>query len=205
MKEVSSKNFGVLIAYLVPGFTTLWGASFLSETIHLWLTGPSSDGPTVGGFLYVTLAAVAAGLTVSTIRWVVIDTLHHHTGIRRPQWDFARMQQHFDAYDRLEHNHYIYYQAYANMVIAMTVVWGSWRISGRFLQPPGGTDVGFVLLIAIFFAGSRDTFRKFYVRVSNLLAAEQNSDRDAHGKVGDATQAPGLRARLRDFLGLSGW
>src|SRR3990167_7181320 len=120
MQPVNNDNFGPLIAYLVPGFTALWGASFFSETIREWLAGTTADGPSIGGFLYVTLAALAAGLTVSTIRWAIIDAIHHRTGIPRPTWDFARMQQHFDAYDRLERNHYVYYQAYGNMVIALT-------------------------------------------------------------------------------------
>jgi len=174
MNTVSDRNFGILIAYLVPGFTTLWGASYFSETIHEWLTGASGGGPTVGGFLYVTLAAVAAGLTVSTIRWATIDTIHHKTGIPRPTWDFGQMQQHFNAYDRLEYNHYAYYKAHGNMVIAMAFLFVARRISlGLFSW--GWVDLIVLMLAAIFFGGSRDTLRKFYVRVSNLLGAKEQA------------------------------
>ena len=86
------------------------------------------------------------------------------------------MQQHFDAYDRLERNHYVYYQAYGNMVIALTVVWVSWRISTGLLQMVSFVDLAFVFLTVIFFAGSRDTIRKYYVRVSNLLCVDKNAD-----------------------------
>ena len=199
MTTVSDRNFGVLIAYLVPGFTALWGASFFSETLRNWLTGTAADGPTIGGFLYVTLAAVAAGLTVSTIRWAIVDTVHHRTGVPRRKWDFARMQKHFDAYDRLEHNHYVYYRAYGNMVIAMTMLWCSWRVNTGILRMPSFVDLAFVLLTAIFFAGSRDTLRKYYERVSNLLGEEK-----LDGNIAKRRHAHDWRARLRDFLGLSG-
>ncbi len=54
MQDVSTRNFGLLIAYLLPGFTTLWGLSYVSETIRLWLGSPPTSLPTAGGFLYVT-------------------------------------------------------------------------------------------------------------------------------------------------------
>lgn len=154
MNTVSDRNFGLLIAYLVPGFTALWGVSYFSETLSTWLNGSTADGPTIGGFLDVTLAAVASGMTVSTIRRALIDTLHHATGIKKPDWDFAKLQQHCDAYDRLETNHYRFYQFYAAMVISLFLCWGSWRISTGLLQLPNLTDLAFIVLIAIFFAGS---------------------------------------------------
>ena len=50
MTSLSNRNFDALIAYLIPGFTTLLRASFFSQTILAWLTGATADGPTVGLF-----------------------------------------------------------------------------------------------------------------------------------------------------------
>lgn len=66
MREVTGQNFGLLIAYILPGFIVLWGLSHFSTTIAGWL-GATADGPTVGGFLYVTLASVGAGLAVGSV------------------------------------------------------------------------------------------------------------------------------------------
>ena len=170
MKQLSSENFGLLIAYIIPGLTALWGASYLSTTIRSWLTGPAVNGPTIGGFLYATIAAVGTGLVVSTVRWALIDTLHHATGLRRPRWDFARLQKHFDVYDRLEHNHYIYYQFHSNMNVALFIAYVARRIGlGFWSLPLGWSEVGFLMLSIIFFAGSRDTLRKYYARVEQLI------------------------------------
>ena len=66
MTDVSGRNFGLLIAYVLPGFVSLCGMAELSPNMKSWLvTGSMTNGvaPTVGGFLYLTLASVAAGLT----------------------------------------------------------------------------------------------------------------------------------------------
>ena len=91
VKEMSVSNFGLLIAFVVPGLTAVSGASYFSDTLQLWLHGSPTHAPTVGGFLYVTIVAVAAGVTVSAVRWAFVDTLHHHTGIPKPDWDFSRL------------------------------------------------------------------------------------------------------------------
>ncbi len=92
MREVSSKNFGLLIANLLPGLVALWGASYFSHTVRIWLGASGATGPTVGGFLYVTLASVGAGMTVSAVRFLVIDRIHHWTGVRQPLSDFSKLR-----------------------------------------------------------------------------------------------------------------
>jgi len=51
MREVSTKNFGLLIAFLLPGFTAILATSYFSDTVRSWLGGSHADAPTVGGFL----------------------------------------------------------------------------------------------------------------------------------------------------------
>lgn len=92
MKEVSKQNFGLVIAYLLPGLVALWGVSYFSDTVRLWLTTGGQTAPSVAGFLYVTLAAFTAGLTLGAIRAVTVDLLHHCTGVPKPEWDFSEFQ-----------------------------------------------------------------------------------------------------------------
>jgi hypothetical protein len=119
LKESSVTNFGLLIAFLLPGFVALLGVSYVSEPVRLWFGASQENAPSVGGFLYVTLASVVAGLTASTVRWIVIDTLHHVTGIARPALDYSRLRDNVAALDMLTEFYYRYYQFYANMVVAL--------------------------------------------------------------------------------------
>jgi hypothetical protein len=74
MKEITDKNFGVIIAFLLPGALLLWMLSLSdlgNAEIGAWVKSVSD--PSVSGFLYVTLASLALGLITSAVRWEVID------------------------------------------------------------------------------------------------------------------------------------
>ena len=166
MQTLTPRNFGLVIAYLLPGFVFLFGLSFQSPIVRGWLVGGQSA--TVGGFLYSTLGALAAGLICSTVRWLLIDALHHRTGITRPNWNYNRLQENLGAYTLLEENHYRYYQFYGNTLIAWISGYLLWKTSVLPLKPIY-EDVGLVLISVILFLGSRDTLRKYYGRVRALL------------------------------------
>lgn len=160
-------NFGLLIAYLVPGFVAIWGVSCFSKPVKQWLGTSTPNSPTVSGFLYVTLISVAIGLLVSTIRWAVIDTLHHQTGISRRNWDYSHLQEKMAAFEFLVANQYRYYQFYGNSFIAIVftatayVATNSWPALWQVLI--------FLFVEGILWMGSRDTLRNYYIRVENLL------------------------------------
>ena len=74
-----------------------------------------------GGFLYLTVAAFFAGLVVSTFRWLLIDSIHSHTGLKQPLWNFAKLADRQEAFAMLVDAHYRYYQFYANSMIALVI------------------------------------------------------------------------------------
>lgn len=179
MEPLKNDSFGLLIAYVLPGFIGLATIATYSETVRSWLGASSQFSPTVGGFLYVTLASTALGLLISTVRWAIIDRIHHLTGIREPSWDFSTLQRNFAAFEGLVQSHYRYYQFYANSLIAVMFWTFSAGLAGELPIYPGWYAV--VLVWIILFAGSRDTLRKYYGRAEQLL-----------GKNGDDTNQGAL-------------
>lgn len=168
MGDLSARNFGLLIAYWIPGFITLAGMATLSPTVAAWLA--ADLGPSMGGFLYSTLGSLAAGMTVSAFRWAVIDTLHQYTGLPRPEWDDSKLAERLPALEYLVETHYRYYQFYGNSMVAVGFAHASWRISpfgGAVLW--GWPEAGVIILGLVFLAGSRDTLRKYYRRATLLL------------------------------------
>ena len=170
MKDITSKNFGLLIAYIIPGIVVLRGLEDVLTSFGLRLSAPGQpvDGAaiatvTVGGFLNETLLALAVGMTVSTLRWVVVDTAHHFTGINRPLWDDSKLQANLQAFDALVENHYRYYQFYSNMFVGLLVIYAA--------RPPQSValNILFVVLLIVFFAASRDALTKYYRRAVLLL------------------------------------
>lgn len=162
----------MLIAYVLPGFVMLWGASLISPAVAVWLVGSTAGGPNVGGFLYVSIGSVAAGMTVSAVRWAAVDWLHAVSGVRRPEWDDSRLNERLPAFEALVENHYRYYQFYANMLVALALVYPVWRLrvhAGAFQI----TDLGFLLVEGVFLAASRDALRKYYRRSAILLGTRE--------------------------------
>lgn len=167
--ENSINDFGLLIAYVLPGFAALHGLAFCMPEVGQWLGALPDNAPTLSGFLYGTVASVAAGLTVQSVRWLVIDSLHHWTGIRPKHWDFSLFQEKLAAYDKLTENHYRFHQFYGGSLVALT-----WLLAARHLAAMSlhsdRVDVGILLLVVLFWLGSRDSLAKYYRRVDAVLA-----------------------------------
>ena len=170
MSGLAGKQFGVLIAYVLPGFVALWGVSLFSPTVAGWIAATPAGAPAVAGFVYVTLASVGVGLTVSAIRWAIVDTFHHRTGIGPPAWDFESLNGKLEAFEGLIENHYRYYQFYSNMFVAVALACAM-RVYEKGGVPGDDfwTVVGFLLLECVLLAGSRDALAKCYRRAERLL------------------------------------
>jgi hypothetical protein len=54
------RTFGLVIAFLLPGFVCLAGASRFSLTIASWMSLALTSDPSIVGFLYVLLASIGA-------------------------------------------------------------------------------------------------------------------------------------------------
>jgi hypothetical protein len=113
------RDFGLLISLLLPGFIVLLGLAHHSAMIQSWIGTAVPDAPSLGGFLYLTVAAIFAGLVVSTLRWLLIDTLHHWMGLKQPRWNFERLADRQQSFAMLVDAHYRYYQFYGNSMVAI--------------------------------------------------------------------------------------
>ena len=173
MKDVTSNNFGVLIAYLVPGATALWGLSSFSPALRSWFAATPTDAPTISGFLYLTVASLAVGMTVTAIRWACVDLVHSVTGLKAPDLDFSQLPGKVDAYNLLIEIHYRHNQFYANMFVATAITWICHRLTMESKCQLSWIDPVFLLVEAIFFLTSRDTLRKYQQRTKQLLSGVQ--------------------------------
>ena len=139
-----------------------------SATLREWFATDPVSSPTVGGFLYVTVASIAVGMTLSAIRWLTIDAIHARTGIAAPHLDFGSLRDNVEAFNLMIEIHYRHYQFYANGLVAILIVYACHR-AGAGTTDLGQIDVIAVGLGAIFFAASRDTLRRYHSRCQQLL------------------------------------
>jgi hypothetical protein len=161
-----------MVAFVIPGFVALWGASQVSMPIRVWMFGADLAGPNVGSVLYVTLASLGAGMAAGAVRWALIDTLHHLTGVQRPKLDFRKLEERLAAFYAVVDNHYRFYQFYANTLVASAFAYFVYRFGP---QGPGRLgawpDAAFLLVVLVFGAASRDALRRYYVRAEELLGS----------------------------------
>jgi len=171
MNEVTASNFGPLVAYLVPGATVLLRLRPFSPLLQVWFAATPADAPTLGGFLYVTVSAVAVGMIVNAVRWAIVDTLHAWTGLKIPPLDFSTLGSNVGAYQLLIQIHYNHFQFHANMFVATAVAYVAYRVHIGLQGSWGWLDVGVVLLEGVFYVTPRDTLHKYFVRTHQLLQA----------------------------------
>jgi hypothetical protein len=168
---VSSFNnqFGLMVAYLLPGFIALAGIARQVPAVARWLQPTLEQGSAgVGPPVYAVLAATALGMILSCFRWIIIDHAHHWTGVRMPVWDVDRLEARLSTFTALVEYHYRYYQFYANSLIAVVVTYLIYRVSS--VDSLGiGTDIGCLIVCVALFVGSRDALKKYYARTKQLI------------------------------------
>lgn len=180
--DVTGNNFGVLIAFTLPGFLLLWGLTFsFPELAKLLAKSAEAEAPTVGGFLYVTLASLAVGLVVSAVRWLILDSLFHRViGPKNPNIDFGKLrdQQAYTLFQGLNENHYRYYQYYSNTLISAVAALIA------FAKVRGLHAMSLLMWLALLgvclalFLGSRDCLSKFYARINQVADAAGTEDNE---------------------------
>jgi hypothetical protein len=168
--DFPEKQFGLIVAYLLPGFIALGGIALLVPSVASWMkVGGSAVGWEIAPPLYALLAALTAGMIVSCFRWLIIDQVFAVTGIRSTAWDPERMGERFNAFNLLVEWHYRYYQFYANSVVAIvwTYLLNRFVDTSPFLGPL--SDVAVVILCGVLLAGARDALLKYYDRGNRLV------------------------------------
>jgi hypothetical protein len=177
VRDLSNRNFGLVIAYLIPGFVMLWGVGFVDERVANWLEGVSGSGPTVGGFFYVLISSIGFGMVASAVRWAVIDQIHSMTGLKRPPWSDKQLHVRLPAYTWIIENYYRYYQFYGNTIIALIFTYAVWRTAPSAPFPGfGWLDASMLILLGILFAGSRSALTRYYDRRAGVLLAEEERE-----------------------------
>lgn len=167
MSEIPGRHFGLIIAYLLPGFVALAGIAPLSPVVAGWLAAAQSaslDAP-----LYTLMAATAAGMVASCFRWLIVDRIHALTGLGAPAFNARALEERPAAFTLLVESHYRYYQFYANTLVAAAFTYSVHRWLGRSTVLGIATDLAVLVLSAALFAGSRDALWKYRQRSTQLV------------------------------------
>ena len=173
MTGSSARQFGLIIAYVLPGFLALAGSAPLIPAVSHWLTPvPATEsGFGLGPPLYSILAAMALGLVLSCLRWVIVDHAHQWMGVQRPIWEDSQLDRVLGAFDYLVQSHYRYYEWCGNTLLAVLWTYGVNRALGTLPIFGPVTDTGIALLVLVLFLASRSALANYYDRTRRLIGA----------------------------------
>ena len=118
--DLTVDSIAILLGAVVPGTVAMWGLSFLSPTVRGWLTSPEQQGNSIGGAVLFLVTSLAAGLVADAIRLHSVDTVHYLTGVSRPEYSFADLDEtKFGVFKGVMENHYHYHEFYGNAFVCI--------------------------------------------------------------------------------------
>jgi hypothetical protein len=198
MTQTFNWQFGLILAYLLPGFIGLAGIAPLAPIVGQWLAPVRDASLDIGPTVYAILAAIVVGVILSCFRWVLIDHLHWYMGVQPPAWDDRQLQERLGSFDYLVQNHFRYYEFCGNTLLALLWAYGVNRVLGKLPFLSFGTDVAVFIVLLVLFAASRDALAKYYTRTGRLVGqiAEKGAigetmfNGNDHAAVGGAARKP---------------
>jgi hypothetical protein len=176
MKDITEKNFGVIIAFLLPGFLLLWLLSVSDVDLSsAGLRTLNTTDQSVGGFLTITLAALAVGMVISAVRWAIIDTFLRFfwrkwgTPLAKlPSFSQLKEKDAFLVFQGIIENHYRYYQYYSNTLIAIAAAATAHLLYGKEKEPLQIWAT--IIILGLFLlAASADCIQKYHTRAAELV------------------------------------
>ena len=169
MQDKSLSHFGLLVAYVLPGFIAMAGMAPLFPMVARWLQPVEQGSIGFGPPVYALLGATAVGLILSCFRWLLIDHIHQWTGVKCLVWDDSQLSDVLGGFDYLVQQHFRYYEFTANTLLAVLGAYGLNRVFGTLPFLGLGTDFGILILSIVLFAASRDALAKYYTRTGRMI------------------------------------
>jgi len=179
----SSLDFGVVIAFVAPGFVAFLAASYHLPTAGAWMAAASDKQQSVGVFLFVVLASLSLGLVVSGVRSLLVDRLiccRLLGGLRAPSLNlnWSRVDgKNLTLLLTIRDNHYRYYQFYSNSLVASVL----WTLARTFSSAPALPWRFWTLVTGILLAlllAARESWVRYVTAVNQALEPKEGECRE---------------------------
>lgn len=170
----SSLDFGVIIAFVAPGFVAFWATSYHMPMATAWMTAAADKEQNVGVFLFVLLASLSLGLVISGVRALLIDNLLRWRFLGKLvvpplNLDWSRVnEKKLALLLTIRDNHYRYYQFYSNTLTALVL----WAFARAFAVAPRLSWQYWVLIASALVAlllSAREALHRYVTAVGQLI------------------------------------
>ncbi len=183
MKELNIKSFGLIIAYLLPGFACIFCFAFWIDSFEDLINGFMSANSDFGSFLFILLLALLLGLILNAFRWIIYERwfLRKH---KIPEDCYQELIKHDNLqaiYATLDEN-FRYHQFYGNISIIFLGFFIEF-IKRSFLSLSKGYErynllviagIGSLLVIVelVLVSTATQSFKRYVKRSKSILKGE---------------------------------
>lgn len=167
--EKSGLSFGLVIAYLIPGFLATYAVAPHVSTVDALLGGPKRV-PDSASVVPLVLIAAGIGIIINAISAIVIRWLIEKTRVKRPPDMVERKLtiEEMHKYDQLVETTFRFHQFYSNTLVAVVLlapIWLVWPLQPNILLL---RNASLLVVVVVLFLKARDSLRNFYTGLSNL-------------------------------------
>jgi hypothetical protein len=117
-------NFGLIIAYFLPGVLVTYALRFVSFRIDHLLNLVEEGQVFLGPATILIISALVTGLIISSVRVVLVEPLIHITGVPKPRVNYKKLAppEQWAVYSQVVENIYRFYQFYGNILLGLLML-----------------------------------------------------------------------------------
>jgi hypothetical protein len=183
MDPFSSINFGLLIAYFLPGIISLYALKYFSTDVADLFAAVLDKDKNLGASLLILAASLAVGLIVSAFRDFALERIHYKTGVEFTPFNYGKFieKDRKSALEDLIANKYRFYQFYGNTMVALLFLFIA-RFNYANAWEKRGLLIINVLAVILLFLASRDALKDMFNTYLSIVA-EIDSESASPDKV----------------------
>jgi hypothetical protein len=179
MKDITSTSFGLVIAYLLPGFAAFFALCFWSPPIQDLFSKFLVAESSVGSFLLVLICSLTAGLEVSIFRWILFEkVLCKSKKLDRTKFAHLSVEAKLTAFRAAVDEHYRYHQFWGGMAFAIPFIGvGIVNASSGSTREKSCLGIAFLIVEVVTIIAARSAFNNYIDRAANILEGFVHAER----------------------------
>jgi hypothetical protein len=171
MKDVTSTSFGLVIAFLLPGFAAFFALSFWSPHVQALFLKFLEAQSNVGSFLLVVVCSLTMGLEMSILRWILFEKwLCKHKKLDLAKFAHLGAEAKLTGFRAAVDEHYRYHQFWGGMAVVIPCI-GIGMVNESGGSVPQKLELGIAFLIAeiVTVIAAQSAFHNYIDRAAYIL------------------------------------
>ena len=188
MKDIIAPlNFSTFIAYLLPGFVAFYSFSYISNTTKMIFDALLTKDSQLGAGFLILVASSIAGVIVSAVRGLILDSIQEKTGVSKPSFKYSSITDPsvHEAFKDAISNTYRFAQSYGNMSMSFAIfLLFKYAIARHSINAQLSIFFIICTIVIILFICYRSYLRTTYEAIDEILKKSEKEVQNEEEKKG---------------------